>query len=249
MGGDREHEEDTAPIRYLGLKVTHTTHGQGNQGQGDCYIQYLLGSHFQGVHTLEGRTQILRDSEPHLLWAHTYRDEMHKANDSQVPSQLTGQCPKFYSVLFRLGLWLPVLRQMCFQLFSYLYREQLSTPYFIEEIGRVKRGMRRWELQGMEGRRRTRRRTVEPLPLKPVARALGPPEMLSSSVKRQANSDLGYEKWSSWTQWLWKLPVSHTHSPSGSGPITRTSVWPLASCCDRVLALNSSCNCLFASTT
>ena len=104
MGGEREHEEDTAPIRYLGLKVTHTTHGQGNQRQGDCYMQSLLGSHFQGVHTLEGRTQILRDSEPHLLRAHTYRDEMHKANDSQVPSQPTGQCPKFYSVLFRLGL-------------------------------------------------------------------------------------------------------------------------------------------------
>ena len=197
QGAWRRHSPDQIPRPQSDIHHTWAKETRGSPYWEDCYMQSLLGSYFQGVHTLEGRTQILRDSEPHLLWAQTYRDEVHKANYSRVPSQFPGQCLKFYSLLFRLGLWLPVLRQMCFQLFSYLYREQLSAPYFIEEIGRVKRGMRRWELQGMEGRRRTRRRTVESLPLKPVARALGPLEMLSSLVKLQTNSDLGYEKWSS----------------------------------------------------
>ena len=64
-------------------------------------MQSLLGSHFHGVYTLEGGTQILRDSErPPLPQAQTERDETHKANYSQMPLQFIGQCLKFYKVFY-----------------------------------------------------------------------------------------------------------------------------------------------------
>lgn len=116
--------------------------------------------------------------------------------------------------LFRLRLWLPVIRQTFFQLFNYLHCEWLSAFFFIEEIDSVKQT---WEDESLWIRRGEKWPGGRPWSsslwgfLKPIA--LGPTVTFSSPMKL----------WDKFWLLQWKTKDPELSSSGNSWSVTPTA--------------------------